>query len=321
MGDAPGVFRLHHTSFGRAYCQCLMALGQFHRSGLEALPEHQCCAHCSAMLASSEPGLVPVGLPAKAYADLAILAQAKVDANQAAPAVPVAAAAIACGSGSESEEPWRAPRVPRHWPEAESASGGEADTQPMPHGLVRGTLADAGAGVPVAERPQAEQPVWAASAFVRQARGSGRRASSSQSSSSSSASSSARSSARSSASSSASQSSSSSSALENHGPQQRLPKLEGVLVAVDVHGEPGTAGHYRRYVVKCVVPEHGPACIKRRNVGEMQTRQCGEKEPLGFLGVWLQCGPLFPDRASHMRFRPSAGEVRAYLDEGNAASV
>ena len=54
-------------------------------------------------------------------------------------------------------------------------------------------------------------------------------------------------------------------------------------------------------------------CSKRRSMGARQTGQFGEREPLAYLGVWLAAARSHSSRDSHMAFKPSPGQVRAYM--------
>jgi len=78
----------------------------------------------------------------------------------------------------------------------------------------------------------------------------------------------------------------------------------------------GQLGHYVRLVASCPYCDTvHEGCEKKRSISENQTQAIGEKEPLAFLGCWLQCASLFEDRASHMKFRPTLEDVRAYAKE------
>ena len=91
--------------------------------------------------------------------------------------------------------------------------------------------------------------------------------------------------------------------------------VEGSVVALDVHGEPGEPNHYKLFCVQCSVSSHGALCSKRRNIGSAQTVHFGEQEPLAFLGAWLRHGPHCVDRTAHMAFRPTLAQVQAYMAE------
>ena len=84
-------------------------------------------------------------------------------------------------------------------------------------------------------------------------------------------------------------------------------------MVLDVNGRPGEPGFYQRYCVQCCVASHGALCGKRRNIGSAQTRHFGDKEPLAYLGAWLASGASFPDRDSHILFKPRQMEVEAYM--------
>ena len=90
-------------------------------------------------------------------------------------------------------------------------------------------------------------------------------------------------------------------------------KVEGLDIALDVHGTEGQPGYYRRLTVKCPCDSHCD-CSKRRNTGPKQTKH-GEFEPYAYLGVWVRHGPLCSVREDHMSFKPSAKEVKAYMRE------
>ena len=93
-------------------------------------------------------------------------------------------------------------------------------------------------------------------------------------------------------------------------------RLEGQDIFKEVHLTSGQLGHYVRLVASCPYCDTvHEGCEKKRSISENQTQAIGEKEPLAFLGCWLQCASLFEDRASHMKFRPTLEDVRAYAKE------
>ena len=78
---------------------------------------------------------------------------------------------------------------------------------------------------------------------------------------------------------------------------------------------------YTRWNVRCPLGKcrhvelQCQPCNKSRCYGLAQTKHFGEAEVYGYLGVWLRKADTFNSRTSHMLFRPSLLEVKAYILE------
>ena len=99
--------------------------------------------------------------------------------------------------------------------------------------------------------------------------------------------------------------------------------LEGQPIFKEVHLEPGQRGHYVRLIAPCMYGESSHRdcqnpenlCEKKRSISENLTRAIGDKEPLAYLGCWLQAAALCKDKAEHMAYKPYAWDIRAYAKE------
>ncbi len=112
-------------------------------------------------------------------------------------------------------------------------------------------------------------------------------------------------------------STSSSSSSSSSAPSSDSPQVVGVFLPetsvglnVEEHLTPGEVGHYRRFCMQCPERHRHPECRKKRNVGTNQTANFGQREPEAFLLAWAAAAPRFATRAEHVRFIPSAAEVR-----------
>jgi hypothetical protein len=50
-------------------------------------------------------------------------------------------------------------------------------------------------------------------------------------------------------------------------------------------------------------------------------KSLGHIEVVGYLGAWLQAGSEFPDRLSHMNYKPSLTQVTSFLDTSGLSAV
>ncbi len=115
------------------------------------------------------------------------------------------------------------------------------------------------------------------------------------------------------ASSSSSSSSSESSLVVSAAPSSVRPALLPGL-SVEEHLGPAEAGHYRRFCMQCPLgPGHHEGCRKKRNAGPRQMANFGQREPEAFLAAWAAAASRFSTKAEHVRFTPSAAEVRLQL--------
>ena len=57
------------------------------------------------------------------------------------------------------------------------------------------------------------------------------------------------------------------------------------------------------------------ACCKRRNTGDAQMQNFGVAELYSFLGSWIRNAGRFIDRGSHVKYKPTLTEQRAYASE------
>ena len=90
--------------------------------------------------------------------------------------------------------------------------------------------------------------------------------------------------------------------------REHLGPAEAVF---QTHGEQGTKGAYKRWFVAC--PFHTD-CSRSRTVSAQHTH-LGEREPLGYLAVWLDRGSALVNREQHMklRIRPNDPAIEAYM--------
>ena len=73
-----------------------------------------------------------------------------------------------------------------------------------------------------------------------------------------------------------------------------------------------------RFVAVCDLGCHAcprMRCRKRRESGAAQTSKFGEREPLAYLGAWLEKGMKYGDRDQHIAFKPSHKAVREFVAE------
>ena len=104
------------------------------------------------------------------------------------------------------------------------------------------------------------------------------------------------------------------------------PRLQGIVVAI-VLGRPICKEIGRdadgvvtsvRFVAVCDLGCHAcprMRCRKRRESGAAQTSKFGEREPLAYLGAWLEKGMKYGDRDQHIAFKPSHKAVREFAAE------
>ncbi len=116
--------------------------------------------------------------------------------------------------------------------------------------------------------------------------------------------------------SSSSSSSSSASSSESSLPVTSAPRARDAEVvpglSVEEHLTRDEPGHYRRFCMQCpLFFRSHPGCRKKRNRGPNQTATFGEREPEAFLFAWASAAQRFATSAEHIRFIPSAAEVRA----------
>ena len=89
-------------------------------------------------------------------------------------------------------------------------------------------------------------------------------------------------------------------------------------VRLDVHLQPGQRGHYRRLIITCphAHTSHDDGtypCQKHRNLGQRQMQNLGHREPEAFLGTWAAGAHDFTSREEHVKWDPSAKQVRAWM--------
>ena len=73
-----------------------------------------------------------------------------------------------------------------------------------------------------------------------------------------------------------------------------------------------------RFVAQCAVPHHADPlrrCRKRRELGRGQTSVYGDGEVLAYLGAWIIRGADKDCRGAHVRFSPTAKDVKRFVDE------
>ncbi len=92
--------------------------------------------------------------------------------------------------------------------------------------------------------------------------------------------------------------------------------VEGCRVLGEFHtGTSARPQMYSRIAVQCPCDNHRgrPGCKKRRNNGDAQCAAHGPLEPYAYLGAWLVARTHFANRAAHVAYSPSPGDVAAYM--------
>ncbi len=67
---------------------------------------------------------------------------------------------------------------------------------------------------------------------------------------------------------------------------------------------------YKRLEVRC---PHHKDCGRFRNCHAKQMRRHGKKEPVAFLGAWVQAGPRFATKDDRKKVTPSDADVDAFV--------
>lgn len=94
----------------------------------------------------------------------------------------------------------------------------------------------------------------------------------------------------------------------------RSQTIEGIrYVRENFDSATNPARSYRRMAVYCECARHGPQCAKRRGIGPNQ-QTLGVWQPIAFLAVWASKAEDYPDAVGHLRFAPTLGEQRAWMD-------
>ena len=86
--------------------------------------------------------------------------------------------------------------------------------------------------------------------------------------------------------------------------------VEGVKISLI--SSSSLSGEYVRKTVRCPNGAHRE-CHKSRCC--TMTRSFGQSEVVGYLGCWLRAANRYPDRESHMKYKPSLEHVRDYLSD------
>lgn len=101
--------------------------------------------------------------------------------------------------------------------------------------------------------------------------------------------------------------------------EDNIRSIDGVDIVEEIFNEHGGADEqrYHRISVRCPLTSTchigGNPCRRHRSIAESTTRHFGRVEAVGFLGCWLRNRDRFATRAARMAYRPSVGEIEAYL--------
>ncbi len=290
----------------KPYLQCLLELEALGGRGLQSLPAREKPAFYRAVLESSAPGTVAVGLPAPDYTR---------PVAGGSDGLAAAASCVDLGHLSDEPLPCRAVPVP-----AAAVAGPVAAAVASPPASPPPSH-DGDSPLPPPRRPvagEAFSSVWPVQELLlRSPQGPGGRSSSSSSSSSSSTTAAVPVAAP------AGPGGPAPAAVALAAPRPIRAQgsvgmmVEGIHVSVDEHVP--VSGHgegYRRLIIRC--PFH-QGCGKRRNTGPAQTRHFGDVEPLWFLGAWAHRGRALASRAEHMAYTPTVADVREYGESGRWA--